>query len=188
MVLLLCFLFLFKDNLKTKKWKEEAKERVDDYIINSCNYSVRAHTLFVPRFPYSVLGFILYLQYLAGCRDSDPSCCDRGQICYQWATRIPIRAGSISFASDVLKVRSSLFRYIRSLKKSDSLQSLFFKEWIERKKREVWSSWDDVVWVTWSEWRHWLVYKAGSRDHTVAATGPWHYVYIFVFHFFGNFI
>ena len=93
-----------------------------------------------------------------------------------------------SFASDVLKVRSSLFRYIRSLKKSDSLQSLFFKEWIERKKREVWSSWDDVVWVTWSEWQHWLVYKAGSRDHTVAATGPWHYVYIFVFHFFGNFI
>ena len=27
--------------------------------------------------------FLLYVQYLAGCRGSSPSCCDRSQVCYQ---------------------------------------------------------------------------------------------------------
>ena len=30
-----------------------------------------------------LLGFPFYLQYLAGCRESNPSCCDRSQVCYQ---------------------------------------------------------------------------------------------------------
>ena len=36
------------------------------------------------------LGFLLYVQYLAGCRDSNPSCCDCSQMCYQQATRISL--------------------------------------------------------------------------------------------------
>ena len=36
---------------------------------------------------------LLYVivQYLAGCRDSNPSCCNRSQVCYQWqwASHIP---------------------------------------------------------------------------------------------------
>ena len=43
---------------------------------------------FVPWIPYSVPGLLFYVQYLAGCRDSNPSCCDHSQVCYQWATRI----------------------------------------------------------------------------------------------------
>ena len=27
-------------------------------------------------------GFLLYVQYLAGCRDSNPSCCGCSQVCY----------------------------------------------------------------------------------------------------------
>ena len=29
--------------------------------------------------------YLCTVQYLAGCRDSNPSCCDRSQVCYQWA-------------------------------------------------------------------------------------------------------
>ena len=47
-------------------------------------------SLFVPGVPYSVPGFLLYVQYLAGCRESNPSCCDRSQVCYHWATHIPL--------------------------------------------------------------------------------------------------
>ena len=47
-------------------------------------------TLFVPMLPYSVQVFVLYVQYLAGCRDSNPSCCDCSQVCSQWATHIHI--------------------------------------------------------------------------------------------------
>ena len=34
---------------------------------------------------------LLYVRYLAGCRDSNPSCCNRSQVCYQWqwASHIP---------------------------------------------------------------------------------------------------
>ena len=45
--------------------------------------------LFDPSVPYSVPSFIVSVQYLAGCRDSDPSCCDCSQVCFQWATHIP---------------------------------------------------------------------------------------------------
>ena len=43
--------------------------------------------------------FSLYVQYLAGCRESNPSCCDRSQVCTVqamsythpwWATHIPM--------------------------------------------------------------------------------------------------
>ena len=38
----------------------------------------------------SALRPIFFLLYLAGCRDSNPSCCcDRSQVCYQWASHIP---------------------------------------------------------------------------------------------------
>ena len=39
-------------------------------------------TLFVPGVPYSVPGFLLYVQYVAGCRELNPSCCDRSKVCY----------------------------------------------------------------------------------------------------------
>ena len=29
------------------------------------------------------------VQHLAGCRDLNTSCCDRSQVCYQWATHTP---------------------------------------------------------------------------------------------------
>ena len=46
-------------------------------------------TLLVPRVPYSVPEFLHYVQYLAECRDSNPSFCDHSQVRYQWATHIP---------------------------------------------------------------------------------------------------
>ena len=57
-------------------------------VVSCCIFLFFFKTLFVPRFPYSVTGFLLYVQYLAGCRESNPSCCDRSQVCYQWATHI----------------------------------------------------------------------------------------------------
>ena len=34
--------------------------------------------------------FKLYVHILVGCRDSNLRCCDRSQVCYQWATHIPM--------------------------------------------------------------------------------------------------
>ena len=42
-------------------------------------------------------GFSLCLQYMAGCRESNPSCCDRSQVCYQWATGVPFSSFLKSF-------------------------------------------------------------------------------------------
>ena len=39
--------------------------------------------------PLSAPRFLLYVQYLTGCRELNPSCCDRNQVYYQWATHIP---------------------------------------------------------------------------------------------------
>ena len=33
-------------------------------------------------------GFFTFCTILAGCRDSNPRCCDRNQVCYQCATHI----------------------------------------------------------------------------------------------------
>ena len=46
-------------------------------------------TQLFPGFPYSVPGFLFHVQYLAGSRESNLSCCDCSQVCYQWATDIP---------------------------------------------------------------------------------------------------
>ena len=37
------------------------------------------------------------LHYLAGCRDANPSCCDRSQMCYQWATHVLDKRWTVVF-------------------------------------------------------------------------------------------
>ena len=53
-------------------------------------FYITIFVLFVLWFPFSVLGFLLYCMYNIW-QDSNPSCCNRSQVCYQWqwASHIP---------------------------------------------------------------------------------------------------
>ena len=80
-------------------------------LLSFCTHNIYIYFfLFGPRVkegPLSVPRFLLYVpvQYLAGCRESNPSCCDHSQVCYRlpmsythpyelhtslWATHIPM--------------------------------------------------------------------------------------------------
>ena len=54
--------------------------------------------------------FILYVQYLAGCRDSS-----RSQVCYQWATHIPGKERCTKWRRNKLKKSLRIKKWLRNL-------------------------------------------------------------------------
>ena len=84
-------------------------------------------TLFVLRVkegPLSTPRFLLYVQYLAGCRESNLSCCDRSQVCYQWATHIPDELHTSLWATHIpYELHTSLVSYTHPYEVHTSLMS-----------------------------------------------------------------
>ena len=64
-------------------------------------YELFLKTLFLPRIkegPLSVLSFLLYVLYLAGYRDSNPSCCDRshGVLPMSYSLGLPVTTETVA--------------------------------------------------------------------------------------------
>ena len=71
--------FLTLEVNRVSKFPTHEVNRVSKFPTLEVNF---LSTLFVPRVTYSIPGFLLFTQYLAGCRELNPSCCNRSQVCY----------------------------------------------------------------------------------------------------------
>ena len=88
---------MFSSDIAT--WKTSIGQGAIFFQLRIMIFFLLFKTLFVPRVkegPLSAPRILLYVQYLTGCWESNPSCCYRSQVCYTnelhtslWATHIP---------------------------------------------------------------------------------------------------